>query len=213
MLVPALFAQDPGPRSKAADYPAHVSVENLDIGAEYLLHSIPSDQSFIIAKDFLVVEVAIFPRSGVATTAPGQFSLRINGKRLLTPASAGMVVASIQYPDWETRPTATLEAGVGDRSVIVGPPASVPRFPGDRRADGPKIPSSPEPEVANSIDKPSRKPNSQLIAEAVLPEVRTDRPVKGCLYFRFEGKTRSIKNVELLYDGGESGLQAVIPLI
>jgi len=216
MLAPVtvcfLLAQDAGPRAKASDYPVHVAVSNLEIGAEYLLHSIPSDQGFIIAQDFLVIEVAIFPHGGAATIAPGQFTMRINGKKLLTPASPGMVAASIKYPDWETRPTATVQAGAGDGSVIFGTPSSVPRFPGDRRT-GPTIPSGPDAESSNGIDQTPRKPLDQVVAEAALPDVRTDRTVKGCIYFQFAGKTKSIKKLELLFDGGNSATQATIPII
>lgn len=208
-----LAGQNAGDRSKAADYPAHATLPDLDIGVEYLLHSIPTGMGFFFAKDFLVVEVAIFPRNGVVKTAPGQFSLRVNGKKLLAPASAGMVTASIKYPDWETRPAASVEVGDGDRSVILGSPASVPRFPGDRRVNRPTPPVASDPETAAGVDKPEQKPMDQVIAEAGLPEVRVDRPVKGCIYFSFEGKTKSIKKLELLYDGGDAKSQAIIPLI
>ena len=101
-LLP-LYAQNGPPRSKASDYPAHVSLPGLEIGAEYLVHSIPGETGFYFAKEYLVVDVGVFSstREGVAVKND-QFSLRINdGKLVLSPASPGTVAGALKYPDWE----------------------------------------------------------------------------------------------------------------
>jgi len=211
-IFPALLGQVAGPRPKVEDYPAHATLSKVELGAEYLLHSIPTERGFIPANDFLVVEVAVFPRSGPVSISSGQFTLRVNGKKLLTPDSAGMIVASIKYPDWEQRPSATVSGGVGDRSVILGPP-SVGRFPGDPRGGVPRIPTGTDPDDSSGIEQTKDKPYAQRIEEAGLPNVRTDRAIKGCLYFRFDGKTKSIHKLELLFDSGESGMQGALTLI
>jgi hypothetical protein len=55
-----LCAQD-APRSKASDYPAHIALTGMEIGAEYLVHSIPSEKGDYFAKEYLVVESPFFP--------------------------------------------------------------------------------------------------------------------------------------------------------
>src|ERR1700682_4609450 len=127
VLAAAAWSQ---PREKASDYPEHAKLADREIGIEYLVHSIPVERGVLVASDYLVVEVAVFPLTlaGVAVSS-GQFTLRINGKK--TPVysqSTGMVAASIKYPDYErTRPRLVAEAG----PVIIGAPRPVARFPGD----------------------------------------------------------------------------------
>src|SRR5438309_2338488 len=61
MLAASLaWAQYEVPR-KANEYPAHASWPEFEIGAEYLVHSIPTDNGSLFARDYLVVEVAIYP--------------------------------------------------------------------------------------------------------------------------------------------------------
>ena len=127
VLAAVAWAQ---PREKASDYPEHAKLADREIGVENLVHSIPVERGVLVASDYLVVEVAVFPLTlaGV-TVSSGQFTLRVNGKK--TPVysqSTGMVAASIKYPDYErTRPRLVAEAG----PVIIGAPRPVARFPGD----------------------------------------------------------------------------------
>ena len=97
-LLLSLFAQDkPAERTKASDYPAHTSLQGLEIGAESLVHSIPGDSGYYYADDYLVVDVGVFPSSGEGVRiANRQFVLSINhGKRVYAPDSPGTVAASI----------------------------------------------------------------------------------------------------------------------
>jgi hypothetical protein len=43
-----------------------------------------------------------------------------------------------------------------------------------------------------------------LVKLATLPEIETLDPVRGCLYFRFEGKSNSIRTLDLEYEDGSS---------
>ena len=208
VLLP-LYAQEP-PRSKAGDYPVHVSLPGMEIAAEYLLHSIPTAKGFYVSKDYLVIDVGVFPaaKESIAISA-GQFRLRINHQTLELPAdSPGTVAAAIQYPDWEQRPTATAQAG----PVILGAPPEVGRFPGDRRESPPIAPPVPEQADPSGMEKEPPKTIQQVVALAALPEGSSNRPIKGCLFFRFRGKTKSIKSLDLVYDGGDGRLKATIPL-
>ncbi|HEV8041608.1 MAG TPA: hypothetical protein VGP62_22215 [Bryobacteraceae bacterium] len=208
-LLP-LYAQNGPPRSKASDYPAHVSLAGMEIGAEYLVHSIPGESGFYFAKEYLVVDVGVFSTTheGVAVKND-QFSLRINdGKLVLSPASPGTVAGALKYPDWENQRAATVQAG----PVIYGTPSPEGRFPGDQRApppvprpvEDPPNPSGTEARPARTID--------ESIAGIALSEGPNNKTAKGCLFFRFSGKMKSIRSLDLVYDGGDGRAKATIPL-
>jgi hypothetical protein len=211
-LLHALLAQDT-PRSKISDYPVHAKLSAMEIGVEYLLNSIALDKGMYIARDHLVLEVAIFPstQAGV-NVSPSQFTLRVNNKMILYTDSPGAVASLLKYPDWQTHPNATAQAGVGNGSVILGAPPPVARFPGDHRADRP--PSVPRVEQPDPSGEPKAadRPIETQIAIAALPEGPSQKPVKGLLFFPFSGKTKSIRSLDLIYDGGESGLKTTIPV-
>src|SRR5581483_12296407 len=57
-------AQAAEPRTAPSDYPAHIDSANAAIGAEYLVHSIPSEEGMLFAPAYLVVEVGFFPNRG-----------------------------------------------------------------------------------------------------------------------------------------------------
>jgi hypothetical protein len=205
-LLSAMFAQNT-PRAKIEDYPAYGKLPAVEIGAEYLLNSVPLDKGVYIARNHLVLDVGIFPFALDGTNvSSSQFTLRINYKALLHPDSSGTVAASLKYPDWQTRPGATAEAGVGNATVILGAPPNAGRFPGDPRADHPlPVPKTPEPPDPSGQPKAADQPLETQIAIAALPEGWTQKPVKGLLFFPFFAKTKSIRTLDLIYDGGESG--------
>jgi hypothetical protein len=210
-----LYAQSPAMRAKATDYPVHATLPNMEIGLEYLVHSIPGENRFYIAKDYLVIELAAFPstKDGVTLSA-SKFMLLVNGKNYLYTVSSGMVAASIKYPDWEQHRQVTTEAGNGNASVVFGAPRPVGRFPGDNRDNVPmNIPRPPQPDDGKDLDKPRERPIEEAIANAALPEGPTAKPVKGCLFFSFTGKTKSIKSLALIYDPGDSAPISTIPIL
>jgi hypothetical protein len=209
-LLP-LLAQDNAPRSKAADYAAHVSLTGMEIGAEYLLHSIPTENGFYIAKDYLVVDVGIFPSTlEKIKISSGQFQLRINhGQPELLADTPGSVAGSVKYPDWEQQRKATVIGQAGP--VIVGAPQQTGRFPGDPTGQPIPIPAPERPDPSGAEPR-APKSVDEMIAHAALPEFATERPAKGCLFFHYRGKTKSIHSLELIYDGGEGRPKATIPL-
>lgn len=183
LLFQVLFAQDkPAERTKASDYPAHTSIQGLEIGAEYLVHSIPGDNGYYYADDYLVVEVGVFPSSGEGVRiASRQFSLSLNhGKRLDASDAPGMVAASIN-------------------------PRAAGGFGGQQG-------QNQQPDSSGAQNGPP-KTIYQTVALAALPEGSTEKPVKGCLFFRFGGRMKSIRSLELIYDPGEGKPKATIPLI
>lgn len=214
-LALVLSAQKAPPRSQPSDYPAHAPFPGFQIGAEYLVHNIPLEQGEYWTKDYLVVEVLIAPSTREAVNITGtQFMLRINGNKSLVYAdSPGAVAADVKYPDWQTHPNLSVGAGIGDAGVVIGAPPVVGRFPGDQTGAPPKpMPQDPNGGGPYSVARAQRLPIDQAIANAALPEGRIEKPVKGCLFFPFTKKLKSVKALDLVYDPG-SGAAASLPLM
>ncbi len=205
----SLQAQD-AVRSKASDYPAHVSLPSAELGVEYLVHSIPGERGGYFAREYLVVEVAVFPSAATGLKiSSAHFTLRINNKTVLSAQSAGTVAAALKYPDWEQRRNVSAQAG----PLIFGAPPAVGRFPGDPTQQRPVPAPVPDQTNNSGIDKEPNLSIDDAVARAALPEGPTATPVKGCLFFRFEGKLKSIKSLELMYDSGVGAAPAKIQLL
>jgi hypothetical protein len=208
-LAPVLMAQRGlQPKPKASDYPARARGQGVEIGAEYLVHTLKSGDDSFFVPDYLVIEVAIYPAKGeTGTISSDQFSLRINGKKqVLWAQPPGFVAASLKYPDWTRKPALQAGAAAGNTGIILGRPASVGRYPGDPEArrlpDPPKVQQQPEKEPQQTGD--------QAVTETALANGKLEGPVSGYLYFEYKGKTAKIKSLELIYRSGEKTI--VVPL-
>ncbi len=192
------------PRPKPEDYPAHARTEQAVFGAEYLVRTFSARRQTFLIPDHLVIELAAYPERGRRfLLAAGHFTLRINGKKsLLFPQTPGMVAAALKYPDWERRPELVVGGGVGDRGVIVGGRDPVERFPGDPRPRQTRLPAPPRvPAGAPGVEKEADPLPEELVVEAALPEGEIAHPVAGYLYFAYKGKPKSVRKLELLYNG------------
>lgn len=90
------FGQGTAPHSAAADYPVHIALNGgFTLGAEYLVHSIPSPRGFYVIDDYLVVEVGVFgPKFAHLNVSADQFALRINGlKTPIEPEASGIIAS------------------------------------------------------------------------------------------------------------------------
>ena len=212
LLFPALAAvlmlQAGEPTRKPEEYPVHGKIGKVTMAAENLGPSVPTPSGGLFTSDYIAIEVALFGegRGQVAALAHLQFALRINGeKTLLRPDTPGAVAASIEYPDWEQRPRLEAQAG----PVIIGRPNPVERFPGDRRP-AEQTGGGPRPRIDNPVGrKPDPTPIDELVRNAALPEGDVPLPVSGCLYFPYKKKMKTIKKLELVYEGplGEGSLR------
>ena len=205
-----LAADLKAPRTAPEHYPVQSNAGGVTIAAEYLLRSIPGERETFFARDHLVVEVALFPPKGARLeVAPAQFTLRLNGKISKAAESPQMVAASLKYDDWNMRPRVEAGGSVGDASVIVGGPRRDPRFPGDPT----NRPPPPAPRVETGVDRSGQERPRELAHETAvalaLPQAALAGPERGYLYFAYDGKTKSLKKVELIYRGpeGEAVLQ------
>ncbi len=210
-----MLAQSNQPKEKASDYTAHVVVPKMELAADFLSHNLPAPGGVIFLRDYLVIEVAAYPqaKSG-ASWATGQFTLKINkhGTPLL-PQSPGMVAASVKYPDWEQHPTAVVEGGIGDGSIMVGQPAPVGRFPGDPNVNRlPPPVRAPEPENPTGEERQPEMTVDEVCLRAALADGPFFVPVNGYLFFPFKGKIKSIHSLQLLFEGTD-GTQATLDLL
>jgi hypothetical protein len=171
-------AQGLPPRATAADYQIVGKAGSVTIAAEFDGHSVPLAEGPLTTNDFVVVEAAFFGPSGARITlTPGNFSLRINGKKPVPAQPAGVVLKSLKDPSYE--PLVKSEVGktkIGDTGggQDAGPPPP------------PKVPI----EVQLSMEKRTKK--------ASMPEGDRPLPQAGLLFFEFGGKARS---AELIYEG------------
>jgi len=191
-------------KDKPADYPVHATEGATSIGAEYLVHSIPAGNQTLLAPEYLVFEVAVFPPRGSAVEiGSGTFTLRLNGKKqVLYPVSPGFVAGSLKYPDWEMRPNAQATVGMGDAGVTIGRPPVVGRFPDDPRpgqSRPPRAPKAPVPDDQRAVEQEEPESIDQVIARTALPEGPAAKPVSGYLYFAHKGKAKTVKSLELIY--------------
>ena len=199
-----MFGQGTETKPKVEDYEVHAQAQNAAIGAEFTVHSFSRGEQAFLAKDYLVVEVALFPPKGETFTVEnGGFSLRINGKKqLLLPQPASMVAASLQHPEWEQPrgATPTVAGGMGNAGVIlVGPPRNTNPFPGSNPPGSQLPPRVPVPQDNPTGIRKEPVKADVLVTETALVEGPHHSPVSGFLYFPFTAKISSIKSLELLY--------------
>ena len=184
-------------------------LEKLSIGAEYLVHSFSSGREMFIAKDYLVVEVALYPVNGESLlVSSGQFSLRVNArKQALAPHAPEIVAGSLKYPDRENGPHAVAALG----PIILGQPQPVERFPGDPNArTGPPPPRAPQ-DNPTGLDKEPPVKAEELVVQAALPEGEHSGPSSGFLYFPYRGRVGRIRSLELVFTG--PGGSTTLPLL
>jgi hypothetical protein len=188
-------------RAKATDYPASCQVGDIWLAGEYLSRFVAAGGESYPAGPFLVVEVAIFTGEGKTVTAePSNFRLRINGATRELPADGAANVAAAmrnpQYNQDSRGPEAS--AGTGAGGVGMGRPLPTERFPGDRTRN-----PSPPVQTREEVGAPKKGPAEG--AEAAVQLAFTAGPVRrsrsGLLYFAWDGKTKGIKKIELLYEG------------
>jgi len=189
------------PKPSSQDYPARAKLEKLSIGAEYLVHSFSSGREMFIARDYLVVEVALYPAAGSNLMVnAGHFTLRVNGrKQALLPQAPEIVANALQYPDPNTSTGLHPTAQLGP--VVLGQPRPEERFPGDpdaQRRTGPAPPQVPQ-DNPGGLDKEPPVKAEDLVVETALPEGEHHGPTSGFLYFPYRGKVSRVRSLELVF--------------
>jgi hypothetical protein len=189
VLCQCVLAQDaPGtkglpPRATPADYQAQARAGAVTIAAEFAGHGIPTPDAAFSTEDYVVVEVGLFgsPGEHLALT-PGDFSLRINGKKAPSPAQPyALVFKSLKDPNYVAPESAASKSSKG--SIGTG---------GGGQNDAGNLP----PIIHIPIDV--ERAMEQRVQKASLPEGDRPLPAAGLLFFEHRGK---ITSAELLYNG------------
>jgi hypothetical protein len=170
------------PRATPADYQAQAKAGTVTIGAEYDDHNLPTPDGPLTTEDYIVVETCLFgPPNAKLTLSPGDFSLRINGKKAGLPTQPyGLVLKTLKDPYWvppdseaETKASKTMIGGGGEKDPGILP--HVVHMP---------------IELQRAMEKKAQR--------ASMPEGEHALPTAGLLFFEHRGKVTS---VELVYNG------------
>src|SRR5216684_2005167 len=174
------------PRATAADYQANAAAGTVTIGAEFLGHAVPTEKGTLSTETFVVVEAGIFgqPDAGIKLSLEN-FSLRINGRNDLPSQPSGLVGKSLKDPDLE--PPASASSSKTKTNVNGGGGG------GQVDSNAPPAPVHIPIEVLRSMQ--------QRVQKAAFPEGDRTVPVAGLLFFQYSGKAKSIRSVELIYNG------------
>ncbi len=194
-----LFAQAPAPDSDAqasqtrgmparatpGDYQAHAAAGPVTVAAEFMQHSVPTQAGLLATEDYVVVEAGVFGPPGARTTLnPGDFSLRINGKKNLQSEPYVSVFKSLKDPEWEP-----------DVPVEKGSKTSIASSGAGGKGNGNDPPVVPKPPF-----KLQREWNLRMQKQA-FPEGDRALPQAGLLFFHYTGKASGIHSIELTYTG------------
>jgi hypothetical protein len=200
-----VFAQGTETKRKADEYEVHAQSKVGEIGGEYMVHSYSRGEQMFIAKDYLVVEVAIFPPKGTEyEVAHTDFVLRINGKQeVLHAVDPTMVAHDMEHPDYKTQregPRVQATAGTNEGGVSVGgPPVNPNPFPGSQQPGTPRYPPVEIPRDNPSGVKKVPVNPTEVLMDTALVEGPHRGPTSGFLYFPYRRKMSAIKSLELIY--------------
>jgi hypothetical protein len=170
-------------RATPGDYQSHTAVGPVTVAAEFMQHSVPTPGLLLSTEDYVVVEAGVFGPPGARTTLnPTDFSLRINGKKMMQSEPYVTVFKSLKDPEWEP-----------DVPVDKASKTSIGSSGGGKNGNDPPV--VPKPPF-----KLQRDWNLRMQKEA-FPEGDRALPQAGLLFFRYGGKASGIHSIELLYSG------------
>ncbi len=222
-LIPAAVASDNGvpPRRNASDYPVQQTVKTPAGLAAVGAAIVPADQvrkmfSSDISRDYIVVEVAMYPTDGKSFEADRyDFGLKIGGSKGDRVAHADSP-SDVALPPFERRPdlggpeskvNVTQEAGVAvarTNDPYYGKRTSVGTYEGTTVSNGPAPRSQPAP------DGVDRRAIEAKLRDKALPDGPTAKAVAGYLYFPVS-KKRKNDELELQYTKGDVELDLRLP--
>ena len=182
-------ARDPAaiaPRATPGDYQAQAQAGTVTIAAEFTGHSIATPQTILSTDAYVVVEIGVFGPVGARVKLSHEdFSIRINGKKMPSPAQPyGLVSKNAKDPEWEA----------------LNPPESKKSKGSGVNTGGAEGDSAPPPAPVK-IPIELRRAAEQKVLKASLPEGDRVLPEAGLLYFEHGGKIDNIRSIELIYAG------------
>jgi hypothetical protein len=188
--APAKDTQAKGmpPRSAPTEYQAQAKTKAVTIGAEFMGHAVPTPEQTVDAEDYIVVEAGLFGAPGARLTlARGDFTLRINGKKIASPSEPyELVFHSLKDPQWQ--PPEEGEEAKSKSSTGISTSGG--------GGGGDKLPPVPP-----KMPFPLRRAMEQHVQRAAMQEGERPLPQAGLLFFSYRGKVESIRSLELIYSG------------
>jgi hypothetical protein len=174
------------PRATPGDYQAQAKAGPLTIAAEFTGHAIVTLQGTLTTEDYVVVETGLFgPADARAKLSIEDFTLRINGNKKALPTQPyGLVIGNVKDPEWEPPEQA---ASKSKTSLSSG------------GSDQPKPGDPPPPPVHIPIEV--QRAMALRVQKAALPEGDRALPQAGLIFFRYTGKVKGIRSLELIYTG------------
>ena len=178
-------AQGTGARAAPTDYQAHAQAGTVTIAADYIGHFVPTAEKNLTTDDYVTVEAGLFGPAGARLTlSPGDFSLRINGKKTPLPSQPSTVVArTVSDPDW-VPPGSEDEKKEKSKTGISN---------GTKQDEAPLSKPHPPPEMVHAM--------ALQVQRAAIPQGDRVLPQAGLLYFEYRGKDKGVHSAELIYSG------------
>jgi hypothetical protein len=176
-------------RSAPTEYQAQAKAGTVTIGAEFMGHAVPTPEQTVNAEDYIVVEAGLFGPAGARLAlARGDFSLRINGKKVASPSEPyELVFHSLKDPQWQPPEESEESKSKSGGSGITT---------GNGGGAGDKLPPIPP-----KMPFPLRRAMEQHVQRAAMQEGERALPQAGLLFFLYRGKTEGIRSLELIYSG------------
>jgi hypothetical protein len=176
------------PRVAATEYQAQAQAGSVMIGAEFMGHSVPTPEHTFATEDYIVIEAGLFGPAGAhATLSRDDFSVRISGKKAaLGSEPYELVLKTLKDPEWQP-PESEESKDKGSKGGLTT---------GGGGGGGDKLPPVPP-----KMPFPLRRAMEQQVQKSAMEIGDRALPQAGLLFFRFAGKTDSIKSLELIYSG------------
>jgi hypothetical protein len=174
------------PRAAPTEYQAQAQAGTVNIGAEFMGHSVPTPEHTFSSEDYIVIDAGLFGPAGAhAALSRTDFSLRINGKKVASPSEPyELVFHSLKDPEWQ--PPEPPEGKKSSTGLTTG-------------GGGGQGDSAPPPPP--KMPFPLRRAMEQQVQKAAMQEGDRPLPQAGLLFFQYRGKAEGIKSLELIYSG------------
>jgi hypothetical protein len=192
-----IAAQGTIPARLVTAYKANCEIEGVGLGATWL-KDLEVRQRFVtdLGRDFLVVEVALYPKSGAdLQVQPERFGLRINDERVRRPENPKVIAAYLQKREASKRDVVVVPVvGVGYESgrTVNDPATGTYRRPGGVYTSAGVLVGV---EPSTDVNPKNEETMALELSEKGLPSGTFNKPVGGHLYFRIDKKT--LKDTQL----------------
>ena len=198
------------PRDASTDYPAHRPTDAATIAADIVPANLVAKMfSSEISKDYIVVEVAVYPDNGVPFDVKLTDFARRVGQRI------GRADQPVDVWPWQERrtPSRSLPVDITTETGVIYQRSSDPAY-GRQQGVGTYAGVAVSPAGQNAPPPPNPKVDPQIVSDKVrrsaLAEGKTTTAIAGYLYFPQYMKRRKSDGVELKYARDDVSVNLVL---